>query len=75
MTGPIIPIPIPIPIHHDPNPWLLGYQTSQFGTGEDPPPDGGTGAYPYPSVYAALAHPPTEMTTAIELPFPPPPEE
>jgi len=54
---------------YDPELWKLGYQTSQFGTGSDPVP------LAYPSVYAALANPPDEMTTAIELPFPPTPEE
>jgi hypothetical protein len=55
---------------YNPETWELGYQTSQFGTRADPPPGGTDEPMPYPSVYSALANPPDEMTTAIELPLP-----
>lgn len=63
-------------VHPDYSPatWALGYQTRQFGVADDVLPTGVTSAEvfqyadaPYPSVHSALANPPANMTTAIEL--------
>jgi hypothetical protein len=55
---------------YNPATWALGYQVRQFGLGQDPLPSGlthnSTEGVPA-SIYAALANPPTTMTTAIEL--------
>jgi hypothetical protein len=55
---------------YDPATWSLGYQTSQFGVGQDPLPASVTANAANgvgPSAYAAMADPPTNLTTAIEL--------
>jgi hypothetical protein len=50
--------------------WQVGYQQAQFGLCADPLASG-TNASPHqPSVYSALANPPANMTTAIEMAIP-----
>jgi hypothetical protein len=60
--------------HPDYNPltWALGYQVRQFGVAADPTPSGlqaNNRHYPS-SVYSAMANPPADMTTAIEMALP-----
>jgi len=53
---------------YNPATWKLGYQTRQFGYGQDPMPTGGSTSNSnkdvLPSVYGAMATPPANMTTA-----------
>jgi hypothetical protein len=55
---------------YNPATWSLGYQNRQFGVAADPVPTGSETPLEYPSVYSALANPPANMTTAIELAIP-----
>lgn len=54
---------------YNPTTWSLGYQQRTFGLAADPSP-AGTGPERPGSIYSALANPPANMTTAIELPIP-----
>jgi hypothetical protein len=54
--------PAPAPDYNPAN-WKLGYQTSQFGVGNNPAYAPTGGAYP-PSVIDAMAFPPAAMVTA-----------
>ena len=61
---------------YNPATWKLGYQTRQFGQGQDPLPSGVTANVPNPntpSVCAALATPPTHMTNSATQALPPAP--
>jgi hypothetical protein len=66
---------------YNPATWALGYQQRQFGVAADPLPTGVTAGesdqfsgMPYPSAYSALANPPGNMTTAIEMALPAAPD-
>jgi hypothetical protein len=61
--------PAPAPDYNPAN-WKLGYQTSQFGVGNNATYAPSGGAYP-PSVIDALANPPAAMVTAYAEPAPP----
>jgi hypothetical protein len=58
---------------YNPNTWKLGYQTRQFGQGQDPLPASVTANVPnpnIPSVCASLATPPTHMAASAALALP-----
>jgi hypothetical protein len=54
---------------YNPATWSLGYQQRQFGVAADPDPSGVGPELPG-SIYSALANPPANMTTAIEMALP-----
>jgi hypothetical protein len=54
---------------YDPATWSLGYQQRTFGLAADPSATG-TGPELPGSIYSALANPPDNMTTAIEMAIP-----